>query len=148
MRLHIRLAAIAAFVLWGAGCDEPLSSITGPTPDLKPTFSSIQQNIFEAGDSSGRVACTNCHTTARANFVGGLDLTTGAAYAALVNTSARNKPGAVRVVPADPDASYVIHKLEGRSTIAGQRMPLGGPYLTEGQIAVIRRWIELGARND
>jgi hypothetical protein len=148
MPLHIRLAAAAAVLLSAVGCDEPLSSITGPTPDLKPTFASIQQNIFEAGDGSGRVACTSCHRTAAVNFVGGLDLTTSAAYAALVNAPSRNRPGAVRVIPGDPDGSYLIHKLEGRPGIFGDRMPRGGPYLTEGQILVIRRWIELGAKND
>jgi hypothetical protein len=30
--------------------------LTGPTPSLVPTFSSIQQNIFNADDSSGRDA--------------------------------------------------------------------------------------------
>lgn len=146
MTVSVRVIAALALALSTTGCDEPLSSITGPTPDLKPTFSSIQQNIFEAGDSSGRPACTNCHTTGRTPA--GLDLSSGAAYGALVGVPARNKPGAVRVVAGDPEASYVIHKLEGRSTIAGVRMPLGGPYLTQGQIDVIKRWIELGAKND
>jgi hypothetical protein len=52
------------------------------------------------------------------------------------------------VIAGDPENSYIIHKLEERSTISGVRMPLGGPYLTSGQILVIRRWIELGAPND
>jgi hypothetical protein len=31
----------------------------------------------------------------------------------------------------------------------GERMPrTGGPYLTEGQVAIIKRWIALGAPND
>jgi hypothetical protein len=57
-----------------------------------------------------------------------------------------NKPGAIRVIPGDPENSYLIHKLEGRSSISGLRMPQNGPpYLTSGQILIIRRWIELGA---
>ena len=51
-------------------------------------------------------------------------------------------------IPGDPENSYLIHKLEGRSTIAGVRMPLNGPYLEAGQILVIRRWIEIGAPNN
>ena len=148
MRVPVRAIAAAAFALCAAGCDEPLSSITGPTPDLRPTFSSIQQTVFESGDSAGRQACTACHTTARAQFVGGLDLTSSAAYGALVGAGSRGRPGETRVVPGNPEASYLIHKLEGRSTIAGVRMPVGGPYLTQGQIDVIKRWIELGANND
>jgi hypothetical protein len=130
-----------------AGCDESLSNFTGPTPDLEPTFSSIQQNIFSAGDSSGRPACTNCHNAigSRFNF---LDLSPAVSYNNLVNVASRQRPGAVRVVPEDPDSSYLIHKLEGGPNIAGVRMPLNGPYLTEGQILVIRRWIETGAPNN
>jgi hypothetical protein len=52
------------------------------------------------------------------------------------------------VVPGDPDSSYLIHKLEGGPNIAGVRMPLNGPYLQEGQVLVIRRWIEIGAPNN
>jgi hypothetical protein len=137
-----------------AGCDEKLSSITGPTPDLAPTFASIQQNIFAASDSSGRAACTNCHTTAGGRIPPvGMDLGSANAHAQLVNVAARNKPGAIRVIPGDPENSYLIHKIEGRGpdgqTIAGERMPRGtGPFLTEGQVRVIKRWIELGALNN
>ena len=70
-------------------------------------------------------------------------------YGALVGVASRQKPGAILVVPGDPDASYLIHKLEGRSDIVQLRMPRNGPpYLTPGQITVIRRWIENGAPND
>ena len=52
-------------------------------------------------------------------------------------------------MPGDPDASYLIHKLEGASDITGLRMPRNGPpFLTAGQILVIRRWIEVGAPNN
>ena len=50
---------------------------------------------------------------------------------------------------AIPTNSYLIHKLEGGPDIVGERMPRGtGPFLTDGQMLVIRRWIELGANND
>jgi hypothetical protein len=79
----------------------------------------------------------------------GLDLTGSVAYGNLVNAPSRGRPGAVRVIPGDPDNSYLIHKLEGRPGIVGERMPRGGgPFLSQGQMMVIRRWIELGAAND
>ena len=139
--------ALIAVALGSAGCDESLSNFTGPTPDLEPTFSSIQQNIFSAGDSSGRPACTNCHNAIGSRF-NGLDLSPAVSYNNLVNVASRQRPGVVRVVPDDPDSSYLIHKLEGGPNIAGVRMPLNGPYLTEGQVLVIRRWIEIGAPNN
>jgi len=80
---------------------------------------------------------------------GGLNLTGTGAYAALVNAPSRDKPGAIRVIPGDPDGSYVIQKLEGAPGIVGQRMPQSGPpFLTPGQIAIIRRWIADGAANN
>jgi hypothetical protein len=133
--------------LGSVGCDEALSDVTGPTPDLEPTFSSIQQNIFSSGDSSGRPACTNCHNAVGSRF-NGLDLSPAVSYNNLVNVAVRQRPGSIRVVPSNPDASYLVHKIEGRSGITGGRMPLGGPYLQEGQILVIRRWIEIGAPNN
>ena len=146
MRQRALLAALAA-ALSAAACDEPLSDLGGPTPDLAPAFSSIQRDIFENGDSSGRVACVQCHNPGGARF-NGLDLTNAAAYANLVGAASRGKPGAIRVVPGDPESSYLIHKLEGRADIAGVRMPMVGPPLTGGQIQIIERWIALGARND
>jgi hypothetical protein len=142
--LHCALVTVSTLGIFG--CDESLSDLTGPTPNLEPTFSSIQQNIFSSGDSSGRPACTNCHNPALNR--GGLDLSPAVSYGNLVNVASRAKAGAVRVIPGDSENSYLIHKLEGRSTIAGVRMPLGGPYLQSGQILVIRRWIEIGAPNN
>jgi hypothetical protein len=149
MRVRIAggAALIAVCVTIGA-CDEALSDLTGPTPNLTPTFSSIQRDIFEARDSSGRAACTECHNAVGGRF-SGLDLTSTVAYGNLVNAGSRGKPGAIRVIPGDPVNSYLIHKLEGRPGIVGERMPRGaGPFLQDGQMSVIRRWIELGAAND
>ena len=150
MKSFFFAAAIAVLVVAGPGCDEKLSDITGPTPDLVPTFSSIQQNIFTSTDSAGRAACTNCHTTTGGRVPpAGMDLGSPNAHSQLVNVASVFKPGAVRVIPGDPDNSYLIHKLEGRSDIMGLRMPRSGPpYLTAGQIRVIRRWIEEGAPNN
>ena len=140
--------AVASLAL--AGCDEKLSDLTGPTPNLQPTFSSIQSEIFDTTDSSGRLACINCHAPIGGRAaLAGLNLTSGNSYAALVGVSSVEQPGVLRVAPGDPENSYLIHKLEGRPGIVGVRMPRGtGPFLTDGQILVIKRWIELGARND
>ena len=144
--LYGALAIVIMVVV--AACDESLPDITGPTPNLVPTFTSIQNEIFSNSDSSGRAACTQCHN-AIGRLFNGLDLSPQVSYANLVGVASRGKVGAVRVIPGDPENSYLIHKLEGRPGIVGVRMPLvGPPYLTDGQILVIKRWIELGARND
>jgi len=52
------------------------------------------------------------------------------------------------VVPGDPDASYVVRKLEGTSGICGLRMPRLRTPLTAEEIGRIRTWIAEGARNN
>jgi hypothetical protein len=142
-------AVVLVAALAAAGCDEKLADVAGPSPNLTPTFSSISKEIFEASDSSGRAACTNCHTTVGRTPAGGLNLLSGAAYGALVNVNSTQKPTLKRVDPGNPDGSYLVHKLEGAPGIVGLRMPRNGPpFLTSGQMRVIRRWIELGAKND
>jgi hypothetical protein len=134
------LFIVVAGVALGA-CDEKLSDLTGPTPNLQPTLSSIQSEIFSQ-------RCVGCHTNIGRPAPLGLVLLEGSAYANLVGVAARGKAGATRVVPGDPENSYLIHKLDGRGGISGQRMPFNGTPLTDGQILVIRRWIELGAPNN
>jgi hypothetical protein len=147
-RIHARLAIIPV-ALFLSSCDENLKDITGPTPNLVPTLSSIQAEIFNTTDPSGRVACIQCHTNVGRTPAAGMNLTQGNAYASLVDRPSTGKPGAIRVIPGDPENSYIIHKLEGRAGIVGERMPrTGGPFLTPGQILVIRTWIARGARND
>jgi len=132
-----------------SACDENLSSLAGPTPNLDPTFASIQRDIFEATDSSGRSACVSCHTSTGRAPSGGLNLNHDVAYAQLVNARVNEKAGATRVIPSDPANSYLLDKLIGSAGIVGRRMPQNGPpYLTEGQILIIRRWIETGAPNN
>ena len=148
MKRSVLFFAAAALVL-SVGCDESLRDFAGPTPNLEPTFSSIQRDIFSARDVAGRAACTECHNVDGAILANNLNLTGPTAYVALVNAPSTGKPSAIRVVPGDPDASYLVQKIEGAPGIVGERMPrTGGPFLTPGQIAIIRRWIELGAANN
>ena len=135
-----------AFILGSVACDEQLSTIAGPTPDLEPTFASIQKDIFETTDAAGRISCVTCHTNIGRNPAGGLNLLHDLAYDQLVNVNATQVPSLKRVAPGDPEGSYMVHKIEGRPGIVGRRMPFNGPpYLTDGQILIMRRWIELGA---
>lgn len=148
MRSASALVAGLMLLATAPGCDEKLRDLTGPTPALQPTLSSIQRDIFNNADAAGRPACTSCHNTRFARFNGNLDLSEGNAFANLVGVPSRDKPGAIRVIPGDPANSYLVQKVEGAPGIVGDRMPKTGPFLTSGQILVIRRWIELGARND
>lgn len=149
MRRRLLVAVIAALPALGA-CDEKLRDLTGPTPDLQPTFTSIQRDIFQSTDLAGRTACVSCHTNiGRPSPAAGMNLIEGVAYGSLVNVPSSGKPGAIRVIPGDPENSYLIHKLEGRTGIVGLRMPRNaGPFLTNGQMLVLKRWIAIGAPNN
>jgi hypothetical protein len=149
-RTRLLFWSVLALLITGtSACDEKLSDIAGPSPSLQPTFTSIQKEIFETTDASGRAACTQCHTDVGRTPTGGLNLRHDVAFANLVNVASRAKAGAVRVVPGDPENSYLLHKLDGKPDIVGERMPrTGGPYLTSGQISILNRWIATGAKND
>ena len=107
----------------------------GSTVPLAPTLVSLQQNVFTP-------ACTACHAGAGAPQ--GLRLDAANSYAMLVGVPSVEVPGVLRVAPGRPDASYLVHKLEGNAAV-GARMPLGGPYLDAATIAAVRQWIAAGA---
>ena len=149
MRLLRLLACVLPVTAMLAGCDENLSDLTGPTPNLRPTLASIQREIFNTQDSSGRLSCIQCHTNVGRTPAAGLNLVEGASFAALVGRPSVQKPGETLVIPGDPDNSYLVKKLDGAAGIVGLRMPRNnGPFLTEGQMLVIRRWIREGAANN
>lgn len=145
----MRTRAIVLMLAGGvtaAACDEKLSKLAGPTPNLEPTFSSVQSLIFETRDSAGRRACIECHTNVGRDPEGGMILLHDLAYDQIVNVPSRDKRGAIRVIPGDPENSYLVHKIEGRAGIVGLRMPFSGaPFLTDGQILILKRWIAIGA---
>jgi hypothetical protein len=119
----------------GNGLDGNGRPGTGETAPLVPQLASIQSKVFTP-------ICTTCHSGAAAPL--GLRLDEGASYAMLVNSPSAEAPSLNRVTPGNPDASYLIQKIEG-TAMAGGRMPLGGPALPAETIAIIRQWIADGA---
>ena len=121
----------------GTGLDEfghPL--MPGGLPPLEATPSSIQANILTA-------ICTQCHTGVTPPL--GLALNVGVSRQNLVGVPSVGVPEVQRVKPGDPDESYMVWKVEGRSGITGDRMPLGLEPLRAEEIAAIRGWIQAGA---
>ena len=108
--------------------------------------------------ASGSLAtCSNgyCHgRPADQNPSGGLHIDHSSPAA--LHNSLVNGEGSSRlftVVPDNPAMSYLINKLRGTQDQVingggGDRMPLGGDYLDEDQIAQIERWIAAGASAD
>jgi len=130
------VAGIAGCSGNGAGLDVNGRPVEGGDAPLTAQFESIQRNVFTP-------VCTACHAGAAAPL--GLRLEEGAAYAMLVNVPSVEVPQRARVAPGAPDASYLVHKLEGTAAV-GSRMPLNGPPLDAQTIQVIRQWILEGAQ--
>jgi hypothetical protein len=108
---------------------------------LQPTLQSIQTGIF-----GPTCSVSGCHSGPTGTTLPtGVDLRTAdSSFAALVNVASVQVPSLDRVIPGDPDNSYLIQKLEGTASV-GTRMPQGGPFLDPATLAVIRSWIETGA---
>lgn len=106
-----------------------------------PTLDSIQAVVF--GPTCATAAC---HTGGGAMLPGAMNLTSAqASFDDLVNMPSLQSPGAIRVIPGNPDSSYLVQKLEGTAAVGG-RMPFGSPDpLDPAVIAAIRQWIADGA---
>jgi len=132
------------FLLLLAGCGT-VKSPTEPPPasggGTAFTFTQIQTQIF-----TPVCARAGCHAAGSAPS--GLVLEAGQSYGLLVGHASSENSSLDRVSPGNPDRSYLILKLRGDPGITGERMPLGGPYLTSDQIAGIAAWIRAGAPND
>jgi hypothetical protein len=132
-------AAMAGCAGNGNGLDangNPVTPGSGGTTPLTADFQSIQANVFTP-------ICTKCHIGAGAPQ--GLQLDAAHSYALLVSVPSQEQPSVLRVSPGAPDNSYIIRKLQGTAGISGGQMPLGGPYLPQSTIDVIRQWITNGA---
>jgi hypothetical protein len=102
---------------------------------LVPTLASIQATVF-----TPTCASAACHDAVAP--AGGMDLSSEAAsFMNLVNVDSVGQPGTIRVVPGQPNNSFLIQRIDG--TVA-PRMPLGGS-LTPEVIANIALWITNGA---
>ena len=107
---------------------------------LGPSLTSIQLSVFDA-------FCITCHFgTAPA---GSLNLEDGQSRSNLVGIQRPFDPE-IRVVAGNANSSFLIDKLEGNNLggARGDRMPIGGQFLSQNTIDVIRLWIDRGALDD
>lgn len=134
---------LAIFLLAGCGQLKELPTDPGSgsePPDPSATFTRVQNEIF-----SPTCAAIGCHD--RLGRQQGMILAAGSAYANTVDVPSTEMPSLVRVRPGEPENSYLYRKIRGVG-ITGERMPLGGPYLSDAQIRLVRDWIRRGAPND
>ena len=108
-----------------------------PGASFGPNFSEIQAGLFTP-------TCASCH--GGGNPSAGLNLEAGNSYANLVGIASSQEPGTQRVNAGNPDASYLVQKLEGTAASGGVMPPSGA--IPQADIDVVRQWISAGAIDD
>jgi len=151
--LFLGLAAI--YIVVAISCSGDGEGLT-KTGDLPAGLSASRldqiQQIFST-------YCIRCHVPGGIGYEqtggdddDGLNLTFEASYAALVNRPTFQKPSETprwRVLPGEPDSSYLLDKIRVDPPKSGSRMPLNGPpFLSQADIELIQRWIEDGAPSE
>jgi len=139
-----KLTVLFCFALFACGKLKELPTEpgggNGEPVDPTATFTRVQNEIF-----TPTCASLGCHDTLgqQSSQV----LAPGLSYAQTVNRPSVEMPSLMRVVPGDPANSYLYRKITGAG-ITGDRMPQGGPFLTDAQTKLVRDWIRRGAPND
>jgi mono/diheme cytochrome c family protein len=128
-------ATLALFATTGAAHD----SADDPAADAGtavPAGSSLGDQVTSLFESR----CASCHGGTSPSS--GLVLTSGAFPGSVVGVMSKERDGTAIVAPGDAGRSYLMSKLEGGPDIEGSRMPNGGPYLSPGQLQLVRDWID------
>ncbi len=129
MRANLYVLPAAQFKTW---IKQQQSAAAGPIGQV--SFKSDVQTIFAAH-------CSACHISQK---FGGLSL---ASYAGL-QAGGSVVPGAVFKAGDHKDSILWEIVQPGTGQPGGNRMPLGGPYLTSTEIDTIAKWIDQGAKNN
>lgn len=136
--LLVPLAACAGEGIIDPTAPAPLCTDVAP---FRPELHCIQQFVFTPS-----CAVSGCHANPGVNL--GLDLSEGRTYMNTVGVTSAEDSTLLRIDPGDPDASYLLRKLRGDPNILGDRMPFGGPYLSQAEIDVIEQWVLDGAQDN
>jgi hypothetical protein len=112
-------------------------------------FTENVQPIFGSEDESGLFfngKCVFCHYEGSGNP--GMNLNEPFGPNGLVNVPTTYRGSSVRVVPGDPEASFLIRKVRATEAdpVIGAPMPYSYEPLTPRQIETVRLWIAEGAR--
>lgn len=119
-----------------------------PEGDSGSPQAAAEKSLFQAEIAPLLASnCATCHLTGQE--AGNMALVPGKAIESLVGVKSVEAPNLVRVVPGDPDASYLVMKLDGTHLAkggTGAQMPFGAPPLPKETIAKVRQWIAEGAK--
>lgn len=147
-RVAAALLLVAAFGL-STGCQ---TSITPPNANGTDGGGASQTDGGAVSFSADlepilTTLCSTCHREGGIADQAGIDLrlTADVALDMLLNDRSVQDPSLAFVVAGDADASLVFLKISSDSPPVGTRMPFALAPLDDGQIALIRDWINQGA---
>jgi hypothetical protein len=102
-------------------------------------FATKIQPIFDRN-----CAISGCHAADTAS--GGMILDAGKSYSNIVSVTSSEVAPEKRVQPGDSAHSYLYEKVSQAQPASGSQMPLGSNPLPSDQIALIKTWIDQGAK--
>ncbi len=128
-------ALLLAGIVAASGCGtlDDERELDGPAG---VAFAQLYSDLFGA-------ICIQCHVGAAAPLGLRFD-DPPTAFEQLTGRVSVEIPTMRLVEPGNPEASYLVWKIEGRA--GGGRMPLGGRALPVAQIEAIKQWIVEGAQ--
>lgn len=141
-----QLQAIRQWIADGANDDEFYrDNVFGIFGDL---YNRHGLECERSGLDAGCIVCVTCHYPGSPDppdFSQPFDPVVG-----VVGVSALFRPDLKLVEPGNPDASFLVMKLEAMeaSPEVGAPMPYGYPPLSEAQAEILRQWIIEGARDN
>lgn len=122
----------------GAGNMATSAAVQVNVTAAAPTLAQLQSSIFTP-------RCVACHNGSGGSLPGSMNLSNAtASFNSLVNVFSEQVGTLRRVLPGNPNDSYLVRKLEGTQAV-GERMPQGGPFLNQATIDQVRDWIQAGA---
>ncbi|OYX64347.1 MAG: hypothetical protein B7Y89_01655 [Novosphingobium sp. 32-60-15] len=136
----MRRIALGGAALLAAACSAQAEVAAVPAASVAVSY---QADIVPLLESQ----CATCHLTGEE--AGGMSLVGDVARDFLVGKPSQEAPAIMRVVAGNPDASYLVMKLEGTHLAnggSGGQMPFGAPPLPPEQITKVRQWIAEGAK--
>ncbi len=148
-RASITRASLVALLIMGCChvvtrcCPDAASSDGGigdGAPAIMPQLSALQEELLD------KHCVTDCHEGI--NAASDLELARDRTYLDLVNRASQQLTGQIRVVPGNPEDSYLIKKMEGSQGIVGVQMPRLAPPRPQGETDALRVWITRGAPDD
>ena len=146
MACALLFGAQIAAVAWVTGTQEVKEKAAAAT-EVQTAGGGKQVAYAQVQSLFSKYGCTSCHPFVNPS----LNLQPGKSYASLVGIQALEDPRLYRVVAGDPGRSFLFLKVGGDPPLAdipaiGGRMPPAAPPIASSDLALIRTWIEQGAK--